>query len=220
MGFRTGFILVSVSFLTGVLFIISIYDFPLLYTEHGQTELDVAEKFYLSLFRGPTAIKALLHGMIGLGLVGLLAKLHRWTETAKWFDGVSLVLFMGCVAMYGSVQIPNLRVLADPSNVDILLRSSVRTQRETVVKARIKAGELAADTVVDLGAEAMTGDEREATLKVLAAGNTIILALLAGVLLFQASEWWIERSERIAEDKKREAEAKALGLSAAEKKGQ
>ena len=90
MGFRTGFVLVSVSFLSGVLFIASLYDFPLLYTQHDQKDLDVSLKFYLSLFQAPTAISALLHGMIGLGLIGLLAKLHRWTETAKWFDGVSL----------------------------------------------------------------------------------------------------------------------------------
>lgn len=125
--------------------------------------------------------------------------------------------------MYGGVQVPNLRVLADPSNMDVLLRSSVRTQRETVAKARIKAGELAEDAVVDLAGEGMTEAERAATLKVLAAGNTIILALLAGVLLFQTAEWWLERAERKEEDKKREAEMKALGLSsgsAAEKKVQ
>lgn len=133
------------------------------------------------------------------------------------------VLFMGAVAMYGAVQIPNLRILADPDNIDLLLRSSVRTQREAVAKARIKAGELDADTVVDLASEALTADEQEATLKVIAAGNTIILALFAGVLLFQASEWWLERAERIEEEKKRDAEMKALGLSsgsAAEKKSQ
>jgi ER membrane protein SH3 len=90
MGFRTGFVLVSVSFLSGVLFIASLYDFPLLYSQHDKHDLDVALKFYLSLFQAPTAVSALLHGMIGLGLIGLLAKLHRWTETAKWFDGVSL----------------------------------------------------------------------------------------------------------------------------------
>lgn len=91
MGFRTGFVLTSVSFLWGVLFIVSIYDFPLLYYgSYKQEDLDVAERFYMALFHGPTAVKALLHGMIGLGIVGILAKLHRWTETAKWFDGVTL----------------------------------------------------------------------------------------------------------------------------------
>lgn len=125
--------------------------------------------------------------------------------------------------MYGAVQVPNLRILADPNNIDLLLRSSVRTQRETIAKARIKAGDLAPDAVVDLASEVLTADEQEATIKVISAGNTIILALFAGVLLFQATEWWMERAERIEEEKKRDAEMKALGLSsgsAAEKKSQ
>lgn len=93
MGFRTGFVIVSVAFLYGVLFITSIYDFPLLYTEYGPRDVNAAERFYLTLYNGPTAISALLHGMIGLGIMGLLAKLHRWTEMAKWFDGASLGVF-------------------------------------------------------------------------------------------------------------------------------
>lgn len=90
MGFRTGFVIVSVAFLDGVLFITSIYDFPLLYSDYSSRDVDAAERFYLTLFNGPTAISALLHGMMGLGIVGLLAKIHRWSEMAKWFDGASL----------------------------------------------------------------------------------------------------------------------------------
>lgn len=90
MGFRTGFVLVSVSFLYGVLFIASIYDFPLLYGTATPQGYDAAEQFYLGLYNGPTAISALLHGVIGMGLLALIAKLHRWTETAKFFDGFSI----------------------------------------------------------------------------------------------------------------------------------
>lgn len=90
MGFRTGFVLVSVSFLYGVLFIASIYDFPLLYGTATPHHYEAAELFYLGLYNGPTAISALLHGVIGVGLLALIAKIHRWTETAKFFDGFSL----------------------------------------------------------------------------------------------------------------------------------
>lgn len=91
MGFRTGFVLSSCAFLFGALFIASIYDFPLLYYKPwDETAPARAEAFYLSLHQGPTAITALLHGMIALGIVGLLAKLHRWTDTAMWFDGAGL----------------------------------------------------------------------------------------------------------------------------------
>lgn len=60
------------------------------YTPFSESSADLAERFYLSFFNGPKAITALLHGMIALGLIGLIAKLHRWTENAKYFDGGSL----------------------------------------------------------------------------------------------------------------------------------
>ena len=68
----------------------SIYDFPLIYYKFEPSSVDPAERFYLSLFNGPTAVQALLHGMVATGIVGLIAKLHRWTEMAKYFDGGSL----------------------------------------------------------------------------------------------------------------------------------
>lgn len=114
--------------------------------------------------------------------------------------------------MYGGVQIPNIRLLADPNNTDLLLRSSIRTQRESAAKAQIKAGILPADAEVDLAAEAFNDTERESTLKILGAGNTIVMVFLAGILLMQGAEWWVEREERIEEEKRREAEMKALGL--------
>lgn len=120
---------------------------------------------------------------------------------------------MACIAMYGGVQMPNIRLLADPNNTDLLLRSSIRTQRQSVAKAQIKAGILQKDAVVDLAAERMNDNERESALAIIGAGNTIVMMLLAGIFIMQASEWWIERGERIEDDKRREAEMKAVGLS-------
>lgn len=69
----------------------SIYDFPMIYySPFDPDSADAAERFYLSFFNGPKAITALLHGMMALGIIGLVAKLHRWTENAKYFDGGSL----------------------------------------------------------------------------------------------------------------------------------
>jgi hypothetical protein len=90
MGFRTGFVLSSLSFLAGVLFICAQYDHPLIFHAWSDAAPVRAERFYLGLYAAPRAVHALLHGMIALGIVGLLAKLHRWTETAKWFDGAAL----------------------------------------------------------------------------------------------------------------------------------
>lgn len=66
-------------------------------------------QFYATFFNAPPAIKvqenqriltvvdlcvpvtqALLHGMIGIGLIGTLSKLHKWDESAVFFDGPSL----------------------------------------------------------------------------------------------------------------------------------
>jgi hypothetical protein len=122
-------------------------------------------------------------------------------------------LLIAAIAMYGGVQIPNIRLLADPSNVELLLRSSIRTQREAVAKAQIKAGVLPPDAEVDLAAAAMNESEKQGAIKTIGAGNTIVMFFLAGILLMQGAEWWIERGERIEEEKRREAEMKALGLN-------
>jgi hypothetical protein len=34
--------------------------------------------------------QALLHGLMGIGVVAIIAKLHRWNESAVFFDGGSL----------------------------------------------------------------------------------------------------------------------------------
>ncbi len=74
-----------------MLFICSIYDFPLIYySPFDEGCIEPAEKFYLAIYKGPTAVTALLHGMMGVGLLGLIAKLHRWSDMAKQYDGGSL----------------------------------------------------------------------------------------------------------------------------------
>lgn len=120
--------------------------------------------------------------------------------------------------MYAGVQLPNVRLLADPTNTDLLLRSSIRAQRAATAKAKVKAGILPVDVVVDLGAEKLTQIERESALQILGAGNTIVMLLLAGIYIMQGTEWWIERGERIEEEKRRDAEMKAVGLDSGSSK--
>ena len=36
-----------------------------------------------------------MHGVMGMGLLGLLGKLHRWDESAMFFDGSSLGAYPG-----------------------------------------------------------------------------------------------------------------------------
>jgi hypothetical protein len=37
-----------------------------------------------------TVLQALLHAMMALGIGSLIAKLHKWDESALFFDGSSL----------------------------------------------------------------------------------------------------------------------------------
>lgn len=38
----------------------------------------------------PRRLQALLHGMVGVGIIGIISKLHQWDESAQFFDGSSL----------------------------------------------------------------------------------------------------------------------------------
>ena len=51
---------------------------------------DDALAFYATFYRAPGAVKALLHAVMGMGILGLVGKLHRWDESAMFFDGTSL----------------------------------------------------------------------------------------------------------------------------------
>lgn len=74
-----------------MLFIASIYDFPLLYGKDVQPDkVEAAQVFYLSLYQGPKSVQALFHGVTGVGILALVAKIHRWSENAKYFDGSSI----------------------------------------------------------------------------------------------------------------------------------
>ncbi|CAO1618389.1 unnamed protein product [Sympodiomycopsis kandeliae] len=206
MGFRTGYVITSMSFLFGVLFIASVYDFPLIYQTPFRNESAIAaEHFYLSAYNGPGAIHALLHGMMALGIIGAIAKLHRWSETAKYFDGSCIVLMVISVAMYVVVIVPNLKLLSDPTNLDLLNRSSIRTERDSIIMS-------SGGTPPELYDTPLTQNERISALRIIAATNTIIMALLGGVVLLQCSEVYIEESEKKEAEKKREQAAEELRL--------
>lgn len=77
-------------------------------------------------------MQSMLHCMMGIGILGLVAKLHKWTDSAKYFDGSSLgkllrvicslepdqllktaVLVFG-ISTYLSVTVPSLRTVVAP----------------------------------------------------------------------------------------------------------
>lgn len=109
---------------------------------------------------------------------------------------------MASIMMYAAVAIPNVRLLTDPNNEALLQRSSIRTQREDIA---------ADEGAPPIATGPMTPDERVAALRILAASNTICAFLLAGIVLLQFGEWWIERGEKLDQEKERARAVAALG---------
>lgn len=175
----------------GILYITSTYDYPLLF-QNGFTPSDVdkAAEFYLSVYHAPLSVKVLIHTVFGIGLVGIVAKIVRWAEEDKYFGSVSLLLYFGSLLMYVSVEIPNLRVLARPDEPNIVNRAVYDADDKRKVE--------------NYDFYPLTSRERVSVVQVIGATNVIITALLAGVLLMQAGEWYSTRLDRISENKQRQ----------------
>lgn len=77
-------------FLTGIQFICFNVDYRILYTPLTEETINDGFQFYTTFYNAPPAITALLHGVIGVGILALLAKIHAWDDSAMFFDGSSL----------------------------------------------------------------------------------------------------------------------------------
>ncbi|KAJ3475380.1 hypothetical protein NLI96_g11873 [Meripilus lineatus] len=89
---------------------------------------------------------------MGVGIIGLVGKLHKWDDSAMFFDGSSL-------AVYLSVGVPASRTIATPvQGVDT---------REDQIEA----------------------------LRILSAGNVIMIVLLGAILTLQGGEEYVRRIE-------------------------
>ncbi|KAJ6625023.1 Shr3 amino acid permease chaperone [Mycena sp. CBHHK59/15] len=118
MGFRQAAVLGPVCFFLGVLFICFNIDHHVLWGAHTAETVADGFQFYTTFFNAPPAIKAMLHGMIGVVLIGLVAKLHTWDDSAMFFDGSSLVVVVFGLAVYLTVTVPTLRTIVTPAEVD------------------------------------------------------------------------------------------------------
>ncbi|KAJ7074919.1 Shr3 amino acid permease chaperone [Mycena belliarum] len=114
MGFRQAAVLGPVCFFLGVLFICFNVDHRVLWGGLSADTVEDGFQFYTTFFNAPPAIKAMLHGMVGVVLVGLLGKLHAWDDSAMFFDGSSLVAVMFGLAVYLTVVVPTLRTIVTP----------------------------------------------------------------------------------------------------------
>ncbi|WFD04446.1 Protein csh3 [Malassezia obtusa] len=169
-----------------------------------------AEEFYMSMYNAPITITALFHAVLGLGIVGILTKMHRWTENDRYFGlgSVSmcpthLVLYVGGLLMYLCVTLPNLRALIHPKDEYYIVRGVYEAS-----KARVEQG----NTAMPLNTT-----ERISLVQVISATNVIIAALLFGVLLFQGGEWYAIRQDRMLEEKVRKEQIAKLEAQRTEK---
>ncbi|TFK71623.1 hypothetical protein BDN72DRAFT_895462 [Pluteus cervinus] len=155
MTFKQAAVLAPVSFFLGVLFICLNVDHKLLWGELTQETIHNGFQFYTTFFNAPPAIKALLHTMIGVGILGLVSKLHKWDDSAMYFDGSSLATYVLGISVYLSVTVPALRTISSQEDKE----------------------------------------ERLAAMRVLSAGNIIIMFLLGGILILQAGQEYAKRAD-------------------------
>ncbi|KAJ8591793.1 hypothetical protein M405DRAFT_813815 [Rhizopogon salebrosus TDB-379] len=183
MGFRQGAILASCSFFLGVLFICYFVDHRILHQELTDQTIEDGFQFYATFFNAPPAIKALLHGFMGFGILGLVAKLQVWDESAIFFDGSSLAAYVFAISVYLAVTVPNLRTVVTPADVD-------------------------------------TRVDRIEALRILSAGNTIIMVILGAILVLQGGQEYARRAEmrELARIEEEERNAKGKATAGKDKK--
>lgn len=124
-----------------------------------------------------------MHIITAVGLIGLVMKLYKPSESNMLFDGGSLVLYMIAVVVYLTNIVKGLRIV------------SIGTYGEGIQNMR---QERLDDVDLGTGIDQENGVSvlgREDNLKVLAASNTILALVLVGVLVLQAGQWYAERAE-------------------------
>ncbi|KZT56792.1 hypothetical protein CALCODRAFT_410531, partial [Calocera cornea HHB12733] len=114
MGFRQAALLCSICFFLGILFINFNVDHQILFLAKNEKSIEQGYAYYTTFLRAPLAVKALMHTLMGVGLLSLVASFTTWTETALFFDGTSIALYVGSIAMYISVAIPSIRTVVEP----------------------------------------------------------------------------------------------------------
>ncbi|SCZ90355.1 BZ3500_MvSof-1268-A1-R1_Chr1-3g01936 [Microbotryum saponariae] len=208
--------IVSASFLLGVLFTTIVWDSSLLFGKQILTEgtVSAVEHYYLTWWNAEMTVKVILHVVVSILFMSLVGKFARKSETAYYFSGASLLLMILVASVYIVITIPSIRLIAqDPLDKSILASSIPDTfTRLQAYFAKSNTGPLgdrARNAAAALrNAEPMAWDKRVEHNSVLCAGNTIIAALLVGVVVLQISEWYVE--EQLA---KENAELAAQGLA-------
>ncbi|RMZ75964.1 hypothetical protein DV737_g5051, partial [Chaetothyriales sp. CBS 132003] len=217
MAFATFLIVCPTSFFLGALFSLFPYDYPLLWSSvqpPPDAHLDLLEAHLKLLHNAPSLIVQIFHIVMGLGLLGLIIKLYKPTESNVLFDGGSLALYMVAIIVYIVNTIKGLRIVEG---------GVYGVEYDALSEAQLDN----ADSTGNDGQTAFSVLGREDNLKVMSASNTILALVLVGVLVLQAGQWYAERSDEKlkaeflakekaeAAEKQAEPQAKTSGSAAA-----
>jgi hypothetical protein len=161
------------------------YDYNILWhtPEDRDTYLTILEDHLKFMHSSPALISRVLNIVIGTGLLGFIVKLYKPDEANVLFDGASLALYLIAIAVYVTNIVKTMRVIT----------AGGYTTYES-------APESAADAL-----------DRNDSLSVLAASNTILALILIGILVLQAGQWYAQSKEeaeeaemdRVADQKKK-----------------
>ena len=124
-----------------------------------------------------------MHIITAVGLIGLIGKLYKPSESNMLFDGGSLVLYMIAIVVYLTNIVKGLRIV------------SMGTYGEGIqAMSQDRLDDIDLQTGIDQeNGQSVLG--REDNLKVLAASNTILALVLVGLLVLQIGQWYAERAE-------------------------
>ncbi|MBW0547389.1 hypothetical protein O181_087104 [Austropuccinia psidii MF-1] len=233
--FSSGVLFASVGFLVGTLFMALVTDHGLLYTSQPTT-LDAylrAEHYYLTLWTSPLAVKALFHVILLIPIFTLCIRLARYTESAIYFDGISLGLVLLVFALYTGSTVPNIRKLASaPSTqalADLINLSAGATEFDpsspisffnrflmllsspaNLIGKSSQIKQSQEELQKHLESKPITDQARKELLSVTAAGHSIALFLLVGIIILQIGKIYAEREDARLQAEFEENEAKKL----------
>ncbi|GAA5951350.1 hypothetical protein JCM10213_007636 [Rhodosporidiobolus nylandii] len=223
MGFLTSCVPsrpVTSSFLIGVLFTSLLWDSTVLYglkEPISKFQIEAVETYYLSWWNGAMAVKIFLHVVMLVLFLSLVAKWARRSETAYYFTGASILFLLLTASLYIVITLPSLRIIArDPLNKAAFIIPGddffTRIQAWAAARNSGTLGDRARENAAALAnLKPMTWEERVQHVQVMCAANTLSMGLLAGVVLLQVSEWWLDDS--IAEEEAEEARKQLAGTT-------
>lgn len=129
--------------------------------------------------------QALIHGLMGIGVVAIVAKIHRWDESAMFFDGGSLgewilhpIPPLFSLSFFWGVHA--LGVQAELNTIPAITAAFV-----FAIAMYITVTIPAIQTVVTPVVGVDTREDQIEAVRVLSAGNTLIMVLLGGILVLQ-----------------------------------